>query len=226
MLKWYGRGQAMKEYVFMDLDGTLTNPKLGITKSVRYALQSKGVTVEDLESLCKFIGPPLRESFMNYYGFDAMQAEELVSKYREYYKVTGLYENEAYDGMEKLLSDLRASGRKLYVATSKPEEFAVKVLEHFHLAGYFEDICGATMDGRRSTKEEIIRYTMDRNSITEKEKIVMVGDREHDILGAKAVGIASLGVLYGYGSREELQTAGADAIAERVKEVFDIIVRL
>lgn len=216
----------MKEYVFMDLDGTLTNPKLGITKSVRYALQSKGINVEELDSLCKFIGPPLRESFMKYYGFDATQAEELVSKYREYFKVTGLYENEVYDGMEKLLSELRASGRKLYVATSKPEEFAVKILEHFHLTEYFEDVCGANMDGSRSAKEEIIRYTMERNGITEKEKIVMVGDREHDVLGAKAVGIASLGVLYGYGSREEMQAAGADAIAETVMDVFDIIVHL
>ncbi len=213
----------MKEYVFMDLDGTLTNPKLGITKSVRYALQSKGIAVEELDSLCKFIGPPLRESFMLFYGFDAIQAEELVSKYREYYKVAGIYENEVYDGMERLLTDLRASGRKLYVATSKPGEFAVKILEHFHLAQFFEDICGATMDGSRSTKEEIIRYTMDRNGITEREKIVMVGDREHDVHGAKAVGVASVGVLYGFGSREELQTAGADTVAESVAEVFDAI---
>lgn len=123
----------MKEYVFMDLDGTLTNPKQGITKSVRYALQSKGINVEDLDSLCKFIGPPLRESFMNYYGFDERQAEELVSKYREYFKVKGLYENEAYDGIKQLLERLRNSGRKLYVATSKPEEFAIRILEHFSL---------------------------------------------------------------------------------------------
>lgn len=213
----------MKEYVFMDLDGTLTNPKQGITKSVRYALQSKGINVEDLDSLCKFIGPPLRESFMNYYGFDERQAEELVSKYREYFKVKGLYENEAYDGIKQLLERLRNSGRKLYVATSKPEEFAIRILEHFQLAAYFEDICGATMDSSRSTKEEVIRYTMNKNGISEKEKIVMVGDREHDILGAKAVGIASLGVLYGFGSREKLQTAGADAIAETVMDVFDRI---
>ncbi len=216
----------MKEYVFMDLDGTLTNPKLGITKSVRYALQSKGIIVEELNSLCKFIGPPLRESFMTFYGFDAVQAEELVTKYREYYKVTGIYENEVYDGMEELLSQLQASGRKIYVATSKPEEFAEKILEHFHLAHFFKDICGATMDGSRSTKEEIIRYTMERNGITEHEKVVMVGDREHDVLGAKAVGVASVGVLYGFGSREELQEAGADSIAMSVRDVFETIAGL
>lgn len=216
----------MKEYVFMDLDGTLTNPKLGITKSVKYALESKGVTVEELDSLCKFIGPPLRESFMIFCDFDAVQAEELVSKYREYYKVTGIYENEVYDGMEQLLARLRASGRKLYVATSKPEEFAEKILKHFQLAGYFEDICGATMDGSRSTKEEIIRYTMDKNGITDREKIVMVGDREHDIFGAKAVGIACVGVLYGFGSSEELCAAGADGIADNVADVYETIVSM
>ncbi len=214
----------MKEYIFMDLDGTLTNPKLGITKSVRYALETQGVTVEELDSLCKFIGPPLRESFMNFYGYDAIQTEELVAKYREYYKAAGIYENEVYGGMERLLSKLCTSGRKLYVATSKPEEYAEKILEHFHLIQYFEDICGATMDGSRSTKEEIIRYAMERNGISDKEKLVMVGDREHDILGAKAVGIASVGVLYGFGSREELCTAGADAIAEDVADVYAAIV--
>ncbi len=216
----------MKEYIFMDLDGTLTNPKLGITKSVRYALQSKGINVDDLDSLCRFIGPPLRESFMKFYGFDEGQAEELLAKYREYFSVTGLYENEVYEGMEELLIGLKKAGRKLYVATSKPEEFAQKILEHFHLSDYFDAICGATMDGSRSSKEEVILYTMDRNGITEKEKIVMVGDREHDIIGAKAAGIASIGVLYGFGSREEFLEAGADAIAGSVEDVYDIIVHM
>lgn len=216
----------MKEYIFMDLDGTLTNPKLGITKSVKYALQSKGIVIEDLDCLCKFIGPPLRDSFMQFYGFNSIQAEELITKYREYFAEAGIFENEVYEGIEELLIRLKQAGKKLYVATSKPEEFANRILEHFRLAQYFEDICGATMNGSRSVKEEVIRYAMDKNGITEKEKVVMVGDREHDILGAKAVGMASIGVLYGFGNREEFIAAGADAIVEDVADVYEAILRM
>ena len=210
------------QYILFDLDGTLTNPMLGITKSFQYALASKGVDVKDLNSLSKYIGPPLRSSLMEF-GFNEEEAEELISKYREYYKATGLYENEVYDGIEELLRKLKADGKKLYTATSKAEHFAKIILEHFKLAHYFEDICGATMDPSRETKEEVIRYALCKNNIVDLDEVVMIGDREHDVEGAKRVGIASIGVLFGYGSRNELVEAGADRLAETVHEVYEII---
>jgi phosphoglycolate phosphatase len=211
------------KYILMDLDGTITDPKLGITKSVQYALKAFGIQEENLDSLCKFIGPPLRDSIKEYYGFDDVKAEEAVAKYREYFAETGLYENEVFDGMEALLSKLKEEGKVLIIATSKPEVFARRIIEHFGLDGYFTDICGAELDGRRSLKEEVIRYALERNHITNYSEAVMVGDRKHDIIGAKAVGLASVGVLYGYGDREEHEKAGADWIAETVEEVYNII---
>ena len=216
----------MKNIILMDLDGTITDPKVGITRSVQYALRSKGLNIEDPDSLCKHIGPPLLSSFMNFYGFSRQEAEELVEKYREYFTVTGMYENKVYEGMEELLKRLTQDGKRLIVATSKAEKFAVKILEHFGLAQYFEDICGATMDSSRSEKADVIRYALEKNYITELEEAVMVGDREHDIFGASQVGIASIGVLYGYGSREELEKAQADRIAETVPEVYDVIISM
>ena len=211
------------KYILIDLDGTITDPKIGITKSVQYALKSFGIQVEDLDTLCRHIGPPLRSSFMEFYGFDEEQAEEAIVKYREYYTVTGIYENEVYQGMENFLARLKAAGRTLIVATSKPEVFAKIILEHFELSRYFDDICGATLDYSRSTKEQVIRYALDKNQITDYSQVVMVGDRLHDIEGAKAVGLASVGVLYGYGSREELEESGADQISETVEDLYDIM---
>lgn len=214
------------DYILIDLDGTITNPKQGITKSVQYALKAKGIVIEDLDSLCKHIGPPLKNSFMNFYGFSEEEAEESIEMYREYFKDTGIYENEEYEGMEELLRKLKNAGKTMITATSKPEVFAIRILEHFHLDQYFEDICGATMDGSRSAKEEVIRYALDKNGITDYSKVVMVGDREHDIEGAKQVGIASIGVLYGFGSKEELEAAGADRLAPTVAGLYDVIMDL
>jgi phosphoglycolate phosphatase len=211
------------EFILMDLDGTITNPQLGITKSVQYALRAMNIIIKDLDSLCKHIGPPLKVSFMEYYGFTEEEAEKAIEKYREYFKDTGLYENEVYPGMEELLSKLNKAGKKIIVATSKPEVFARKILEHFHLVQYFYDICGATLDGSRSDKEQVIRYALEKNGITDLSSLVMIGDRKYDIEGAKAVGIASVGVLYGFGDRYELENAGADRIAETVESVYDII---
>jgi phosphoglycolate phosphatase len=210
------------KYILFDLDGTLTNPVIGITKSIQYALSSKGIQITDLNSLTKYIGPPLRNTFMEF-GFNVEEAEELVAKYREYYSVTGIYENEAYDGIEGLLHRLKGDGKKLYTATSKPEHFAKIILEHFHLDHYFEDICGATMDNSRGTKEEVIRYVLEKNKIMDFDEVVMIGDREHDVEGAKKVGVASIGVLFGYGSRNELVEAGADYLAATVNEIYAII---
>lgn len=214
------------DYILIDLDGTITNPKEGITKSVQYALRAMNIYIDDLDSLTKHIGPPLRDGFMEYYGFNKEEAESAVEKYREYYGEKGIHQNELYDGMERLLTRLKQAGKYLIVATSKPEELAVKVLESFHLEHYFDDICGATFDDRRDSKEAVIKYAMEKNSITNPDRVVMVGDRKYDILGAKAVGITSIGVLYGFGSEEELRNAGADHIATTVEDIYDIVLEL
>lgn len=214
------------DYILIDLDGTITNPKEGITKSVQYALRARNVYIDDLDSLTKHIGPPLRDGFMEYYGFTEDEAKMLVEKYREYYCEHGIHQNEAYDGIERLLTRLKQAGKYLIVATSKPEELALRVLESFHLEQYFDDICGATFDEKRANKEEVIRYALEKNDITNLDRVVMIGDRKYDIIGAKAVGIASIGVLYGFGSEEELKEAGADRIAATVDDVYDIIMEL
>lgn len=213
------------KYVLLDLDGTLTNPKIGITKSVQYALKAYNIEV-DVDDLLKYIGPPLRVSFKEYHGIAEDQIEEAVAKYREYFSVTGLYENEVYEGIPECLTKLKEAGLTLIVATSKAEPYARTILEHFGLADYFTDICGSNMDGSRGRKEEVIRYAIEKNGITDLNSVVMVGDRLHDIEGAKAVGIASIGVLYGFGSREEFKEYGADWVAESVEDVYEIIVKL
>lgn len=214
------------KYILMDLDGTITDPKVGITKSVQYALRSFNIDVDDLDTLCRFIGPPLKNSFMDFYGFTEEQAEKAIVKYREYFTDIGIFENEVYPGMEELLTALREAGKTLIIATSKPEVFARRIIEHFGLKDYFDDVCGATMDQSRSTKEDVIRYAMEKNRITNHKEAVMVGDRKHDIEGAQAVGIVSVGVLFGYGSREEHEKAGADRIAATLEELYDIIMDL
>lgn len=212
-----------KEYLLFDLDGTLTDPKEGITKSVRHALRAFDIEVEDLDTLCCFIGPPLRDSFIEYYGFSEENATTAISIYREYFSNRGLYENEAYEGIDRVLKTLKDSGKKLYVATSKPEVFAKKILEHFNLDFYFEFIGGADLAETRVKKGDVIRYVLEENRITDLERVIMVGDRKHDILGAKEAGIASVGVLYGYGNREELLEAGADFIAESVFDLQNLL---
>lgn len=212
-----------KQQILFDLDGTLTDPMIGITKSVQYALRAYGIQVERLEDLCPFIGPPLRDSFMKYYGFDPDQATEAIWKYREYFSVTGLYENKEYAGIKEMLEALRDEGKKLYVATSKPELFAKKILEHFQMAEYFTFIGGASMDETRVKKGDVIGYVLEENQITDLSQVVMVGDREHDIIGAKEAGIESVGVLYGYGSREELEEAGANEIVSTVEALRNLL---
>ncbi len=214
------------KYVLLDLDGTLTNPKLGITKSIQYALKAFNIVEEDLDSLCRYIGPPLWFSFKEYHGIPDDQLDDIIEKYREYFSVKGIYENEVFDGIKECLSGLKNAGKILIVATSKPEVFARQIIEHFELAEYFTDICGSTLDGSRSTKGDVIRYALEKNRITELNSVVMVGDRLHDIEGAKEVGISSVGVLFGYGSREELEEHGADRIAETVEDVYRIIMEL
>lgn len=215
-----------KQYILFDLDGTLTDPMVGITKSVQYALCAYGIEETDLKKLCPFIGPPLRDSFMKFYGFSESQATEAIGKYREYFSVTGLFENMEYPGIRDLLAGLKAMGKKLYVATSKPELYSRQILEHFRLAEYFEFIGGANMDETRVKKGDVIRYVLEENHITDSGEVVMIGDREHDIIGAAENKIDSIGVLYGYGTYEELEQAGAGQIVKTVKELDHLLTGL
>lgn len=215
----------MYHTILFDLDGTLTDPGIGITNSVSYALQKFGIRVTDRTRLYKFIGPPLNESFQEFLGFSVEESQRAVAYYREYYGEKGIYENQMYDGVEPLLADLQAKGKKLVLATSKPEKFAVQILEHFHIEKYFDFVVGSNMDGSRSKKAEVLTYALKQMEITDKSPVVMVGDREHDIFGAAQVGIDSIGVLYGYGSKEELRDAGATYIVNVPEEIADIIYR-
>lgn len=211
----------MKKYTcaFFDLDGTLTDPGLGITNAVMYALERFGISLPPRQELYKFIGPPLLWSFENYYGFSPEDSRRAVDTYREYFAEKGLFENELYPGIPELLKSLRDAGFTLVIATSKPEEFARRIAEHFGFAGYFHHICGAAMDESRGSKHEVIEYAIGKLEGISRDEIIMIGDREHDIIGAKASGLDSMGVLYGYGDRAEHEAAGADYIAESVDDV-------
>ena len=209
-----------KTYILFDLDGTLTDPGLGITNSVAHALAHFGITVTDRTRLYRFIGPPLMDSFMESYGMTEEQAAEAVKVYREYFADKGWAENTVYDGIETMLAELVAAGKTLLVATSKPQIFAERILTYFGLDRYFTHICGVALQAPRGySKADVIRDALDRAGVTDLSTAVMVGDRHHDIDGARAVGIDSIGVLYGYGDRAEHETAGAAAIAESVAEL-------
>lgn len=212
----------MKEIILFDLDGTLTDPKEGITKCVQYALAHFGIDVPDLNELMCFIGPPLIESFQMFYGFSEEKAELAVKKYRERFKDIGIFENGVYDGVLELLSECKKAGKKICLATSKPEEFAVRILEKYKMAEYFDEAVGSTMDGSINAKDEVINEAFRRlgiDSDEKKAKIIMVGDRKHDIIGAKKCGIESIGVLFGYAEDGELEAAGADYIVATVEEL-------
>ena len=210
------------KYIFFDLDGTLTDPAEGITNSVAYALSKFGIEVSDKKTLYRFIGPPLIGAFMEYYGFTKENAEKALAYYREYFAPRGIFENAVIEGMPELLSTLKTRGKKLYVATSKPEVFAVQILKHFNLDGYFDGIFGSTMDEKRNTKDAVIAYALSESG-ADRDHTVMVGDRHHDIDGAKLNGMKSVGVLFGYGDRTELEGAGADQIAENIIELEQIL---
>lgn len=206
--------------VLFDLDGTLTDPKEGITKSVAYALSHFGIEVEDLDTLTKFIGPPLVDSFSEFYGLSEEDSRTAVEKYRERFSVKGWAENVPYPGVDTLLHDLKAAGKTLIIATSKPEEFALKILNHFGLAQYFDLICGAPMHAPKGHgKVDVIRDALHRASMNTLDGAVMVGDRLHDVEGAHAVGLPCIAVLYGYGDRAEHEACNADVIAEDMAQL-------
>ena len=211
------------KYIFFDLDGTLTDPEIGITKSVVYALKKIGILVEDPTTLRPFIGPPLRDSFQKFYGLTKEQCEQAITFYRERFSTTGLYENQIYPNIPELLDKLKESGKIIVLATSKPKDFALKILEHFKLIQYFDFIAGATLDGSLGEKDEIITYALNLCGNPELSQVIMIGDRCYDILGAKKNGIDSIGVLYGFGSIQELTESGATYLAKDVLDIFTLI---
>lgn len=212
-----------KRVILFDLDGTLIDSAIGITNGARKGLARFGIEEPDRTKLYKFIGPPLLESFQVFYGMTPQQAEEAVKVYREYYGATGMFENTVYEGIPELLRDLRAAGKTLAVATSKPEVFSVRILEKFALAQYFHHIGGASFDASRSSKSAVVAYSLGLCGNPDPETVVMVGDRKHDVEGAKNNGLQSIGVLYGYGDRPELEAEGATVIAESVAHLRKIL---
>ena len=204
------KGLIEKEFVFFDLDGTLTDPKEGITTCVAYALKKVLDLDEDPNKLTKFIGPPLKDAFMSFYNMTLEQSLRAIDAYRERFEVHGWLENIPYIGISELLSALKAQGKTILVATSKPTFFAEKILNHFEMAQYFDHIVGSNLDGTRSHKAEVIEYALSLIGNPKSQKIIMVGDREHDIIGAHKHNIECLAVGYGYGEEGVLRDHGAD----------------
>lgn len=205
--------------VLFDLDGTVSNTYEGITRAVKYSLESFGIT-DDRRALSVFIGPPLFESFEKYYGFDKDGAVAAVEKYREYYAEKGVYQNELYDGVKDVIEKLYSKGVRVVLATSKPEKFALKILEQFDILKYFTFVACATLDKSRVEKSAVISYALENIGPC---SAVMVGDRKHDIEGGKANGLFTVGVTYGFGSRDELEKAGADIIIDKPCELLSIV---
>ena len=207
--------------IFFDLDGTLTDSAPGIIHSVQYALKKYGIEAEE-NDLRSFIGPPLVHSFQDRFGFDHDKALEAVAYYREYFTAGGMFENSVYPGVEEMLQKLKEEGLMLAVATSKPELFSKQILEHFALTRYFDFIGGAAMDETRTTKVEVLSYALQELQV-DPAKAVMIGDRENDMEAASLLGTESIGVLYGYGSKEELANAGAKVFADTPMDICRII---
>lgn len=215
----------MKNYnpILFDLDGTLSDTGEGIINSVVYALNKYNIKVEDKQELFRFVGPPLHKSFESFYGFSPKKAQQAVEYYREYYAVKGIYENTVYNGVYSLLERLKADGKALAVATSKPEKFAKIVIESNNMSKYFSVVAGANLDGSRTKKADVIKYALNRLN-TPNAVPVIVGDRCYDAVGAREAGIDSIGVLYGYGSIEEMRESQATYIAKTTEDIYRIIV--
>ena len=216
---------SQAEYVFLDLDGTLTDPSEGITRGVMYALERFGIHEKDPRRLYPFIGPPLYDSFMRHYGFDLDTAYKAIEYFQEYYGQQGMYENVPYPGMRDLLHSWRDEGRRLILATSKPQVFAVRILERFDMNGAFLLMAGGDVEEKRVEKHLVIEYAMERLGLSHTGGCLMIGDRKFDVLGAGRHGIPTLGVLYGFGSREELTESGASWLAGSVEELRTLMQR-
>lgn len=212
------------KYIFFDLDGTLTDPQEGITNCVKYALEYYGIHETDYSKLIRFIGPPLVWSFHEYYGFSEEKSIEAVAKYRERFSAVGLFENKVYDGIYDLLQTLVDNGHVLVLATSKPKVFADRIMAKYRLRPYFKLICGSELDGTRNDKNEVINYAISKIGCS-RENVIMVGDRKHDIIGAKKCNVASCGVRFGYAEKDELEEAGADFIADNLDALLSILMQ-
>ena len=212
----------MQKTILFDLDGTLTDSGEGIINCAILALEHFGLPVPSREEMRVFVGPPLHETFVRF-GVPKDKAEEAVAVYRSRYIPIGKYENTPYPGIRELLETLKAEGHKLYVATSKPEQMSVDILQHFDLAKYFDQICGATMDTSRTNKEAVIAYLLEQNGRA--DNMVMVGDTKFDVIGAKAHGIPTVGVSWGYGEVSDMVDAGAVAIADTAGELLELLRR-
>jgi phosphoglycolate phosphatase len=213
------------KYILLDMDGTICDSGRGIINSITYALDSLGIEIPDLTDFKQFLGPPIRDSFRKHFShLDGDKIEEVVAKYRERYVPIGMYENDLYPGISELIKDLKADGRTIILATGKVQDTAEDILKHFDLMQYFDLTAGCELDGTRSYKHEIIHYALEKlGALHEKKSAVMIGDRHYDITGAAKTGITSVGVLYGYGTREELAEHGADYIAESVADLRKLL---
>ncbi len=217
----------MYKYIFFDLDGTLTDPREGITRSVQYALAKMGIEEPDLTKLEVFIGPPLVDSFMEYYGFTLDEARQGTEYYRENFSVCGWCQNKLFDGVKKMLTDLKEHGRVIAIASSKPEYFVEKILAYFEIDGLFDYVCGGSMDESRTRKDQVIEELLKRMNLSgsEKKKILMVGDRRHDVEGAAVFGIPCLGLSMGFAAEGELIQAGAAAVVDSVEGITEYILK-
>lgn len=211
-------------FALFDLDGTLTDPAEGITNAVKYALGKFGIQVADNRELYKFIGPPLKASFSEYYGFSEEKAGVALKYYREYFSEKGIFENVKYPGIDGVLEALSGAGTVISLATSKPDLFSERILEKFGLRKYFSFIAANTMDELRPAKEDVVAYAIKELGIKDTSSAVMIGDRKYDVIGGKAFGMKTVGVAYGYGGRKELEDAGADFIADSVDDLYGILI--
>ena len=214
----------MYKYIFFDLDGTVTESAEGILNSVAYALEKLGCPVKDKNELMCFIGPPLSESFRDYFGFDEEHVRLGVKYYREYYPEKGIFENKLYDGIAELLQKLSQTNSRVILATSKPEPFAVRILEHFNIVQYFDLIAGSTFDSSRADKTDVLKYAIDQCGVKSGSECIMIGDRKHDVIGAHDAGMKCAYVLYGYGSREEAAEYNADFIIEDMQKLESFLI--
>lgn len=215
----------MYKYILFDLDGTLTDPREGITKSVQYALSHMGIEEPDLKKLEPFIGPPLIDSFMEYYGFSLEDARRATDYYRENFTTKGIFQNELFEGVPEMLQSLKENGKTVAIASSKPEPFVEQILEHFGIIQYFDYVCGSTLNETRTKKEEVIEELLQRMNLSQEEKkqMLMVGDRKFDVEGAAYFGMPCLGLSLGFAAEGELEAAGAAAVVDSIKGIEDYI---
>ena len=209
--------------ILFDLDGTLTDPAEGITNSVAYALEKMGITPPNKKELLKFIGPPLAESFEKFYNLSKEDSYKAVDIYREYFAPKGIFENTLFNGIPEMLTSLKNAGKRIALATSKPEIFARQILEHFDLAKYFDLVVGSNLDGSLTDKSEVVALVLKRMNKVDLSRTAMVGDRSHDIIGGVKNGLYPVGVSFGYGSIDELKNSGAKYIANSVEELTNFL---